>query len=73
VNTVYLSRRNLLALLSKLDRAGLGETTERTIIKRDTVHPQYACTVPTAVVAVEDFDYYTDREAGAVLPADLPR
>jgi hypothetical protein len=38
---VYLTRRNLLALLSKLDRAAAGENTECTILKQDTLHPHY--------------------------------
>jgi hypothetical protein len=72
MNRVYLTRRNLLSLLSKLDRKAKGEETECTIIKRDTVHPEYPTTVTTAVIAVEDVDYYSDRPAGAVYPADEP-
>ena len=69
MNRIYLSRRNLLTLLNKLDREG----SARTIIKNDTVHPRYPATIgPIAVIAVEDGEYYTDREAGAVHPADEP-
>ena len=68
---VYLTRRNLLALLSKLDRAAAGEQTERTLIKQDTVHPKYPCTDVILVTAVEDADYYSDREPGDVHPADI--
>jgi hypothetical protein len=68
VNTVYLTRRNLLTLLNKLDRPD----SSRTIIKCDTDHPKYPCTRMTAVIAVEDADYYTDRQAGPVHPMDEP-
>ena len=71
--TVYLSRRNLLTLLSKLDRAAAGEVTKSTIIKHDNRHPKYPQTMASiTVVAVEDGDYYTDRIAGAVHPSDDP-
>ena len=73
---VYLSRRNLLTLLSKLDRnLELAEASECTIIKQDTVHPMYPCTDVIYVTAVEDADYYVtgDRLAGRVHPADDPR
>ena len=70
---VYLSRRNLLSLLSKLDRQAKGEPTECTIIKHDNVHPKYPQTMKEIyVVAVEDADYYIDRDPGAVHPADDP-
>ncbi len=72
MRTVYLSRRNLLALLSKLDRAKAGEATTRTILKLDTVHPKYPSSAPTQLIAVEDEDYYTDRPAGPVDPRDIP-
>lgn len=67
---VYLTRSNLLALISKLDRAALGQTTARTLVKRDTVHPVYPCSDEISVTAVEDEDYYTDRPAGEIHPAD---
>lgn len=70
---IYLSRRNLLTLLSKLDRAAAGDITERTIIKSDMSHSQYPQTMQHALVtAVEDIDYYTDRLPGAVHPKDTP-
>lgn len=68
---VYLTRRNLLALISKLDRAAQGELTKRTIVKRDTVHPIYPCSDEIFVTAVEDEDYYIDREPGTINPADI--
>lgn len=62
MNTVYLSRRNLLTLLRKLD----DPTSARTLVKRDVEHPTYPCSTVTAVVAVEDDYYYVDREPGPV-------
>lgn len=67
---VYLSRRNLLALLSKLDRVKKGELSACTIIKMDTQNEKFPMTVPVVVTAVEDADYYHDREPGPVLPVD---
>lgn len=72
MNIVYLTRRNLLALLSKLDRKKKGDDTFCTIIKEDTVHAKFPCTTPTQITAVEDEDYYTDRTPGFVHPKDVP-
>lgn len=69
--TVYLSRRNLLVLLSKLDRnlkaPGISACT---IVKRDTVHQKYPCSEVTNVIAVENGEYYDDRRAGQMHPED---
>lgn len=73
MQTVYLTRRNLLTLLSKLDRKKAGEDTACTLHKRDTVHPKYPCSDTVAVIALEDADYYIDREPGAVNSADVPK
>jgi hypothetical protein len=71
-STVYLSRRNLEALLSKLDRKANGEETACTIVKRDNVHPVYPQTMEEiAVIAVEDDAYYAHRRAGDVYPDDV--
>lgn len=71
--TVYLSRRNLLTLLSKLDRTAEGYTSACTIIKRDTNHPTHAQNFESiVVVAVEDEVYYVDRAPGEVHHADVP-
>lgn len=67
---VFLSRRNLLTLLSKLDRTEAGDYSNCTIIKSDTVHPQYPSSDVIQVTALEDKDYYTDRPAGIMHPAD---
>lgn len=71
---VYLSRRNLLALLSKLDRVKAGGTSARTIIKTDDKHPKYPQSTPVIfVTALEDEEYYTDRRPGPMHPADEDR
>ena len=51
---VYLTKRNLLSLLSKLDRKAKGEDTQCTIIKYDTIHKKYPQTMHSCrVEAVE--------------------
>lgn len=69
---LYLTRRNLLTLLSKLDRKSEGEVTACTIVKRDVLHPQFPSTDEIMVTALEDAEYYTDREPGEVLIVDEP-
>ena len=69
---LYLTRRNLLTLLSKLDRAKRGEVTTRTLVKQDTVHPVYPCSTVIQITALEDWEYYTDRAPGPVHPKDRP-
>jgi hypothetical protein len=61
---LYLTRKNLTALLTKLDREG----SHCTIIKSDTVHPKYPLkgTDYVYVTAVEDEDYYINRPAGVM-------
>ncbi len=71
MQVLYLTRRNLTTLLSKLDRKRAGEKTQCTLVKRDTVHSQYPCTDVIFITALEDADYYTDREPGPVNPADV--
>lgn len=68
---IYLSRRNLLTLLSKLNRKAKGEPTACTLLKQDNKHPVYPQTMKQILVtALEDEEYYTDREAGPVNPID---
>lgn len=57
---VFLSRKNLEDLLRKLDNP----MSARSIIKSDTTHPKYPCSVSVLVTAVENKDYYTDRRHG---------
>lgn len=63
---LYLSRRNLLALLKKLDGVKEGIPSACSIVKRDTTHPDYPSTTNVQVTAVEDEDYYTDRSPGVM-------
>jgi hypothetical protein len=70
---VYLTRRNLLTLLNKLDRTAKGDPSACTIVKFDRVHPKYPCTDVISVTAVEDADYYIDREPGRMLEKDEPK
>ncbi len=56
---LYLSQRNLTALLEKLDAVRSGETSACTIIKNDTAHPVYPQTLRRiSVIAVEEQDRY---------------
>lgn len=74
VEHVFLSRHNLLTLLSKLDRKAKGEDTQCTIIKKDDTHAKYPQSCPMIVVtAIEDGEYYDTREAGEVHPLDDKR
>lgn len=68
---LYLTRRNLLTLLSKLDRKAAGEDTECTLIKSDTAHSEFPCTEVFVVGAVEDADYYVNRKPGVVNEKDV--
>lgn len=70
MQTVYLTRRNLLALLSKLDRVKAGGESACRLGKHDTTHPTYPCTDDINVIAVEDEAYYTDRTAGGIHPSE---
>jgi hypothetical protein len=72
---IYLTRRNLETLLSKLDRAKVGEITSCTICKRDYDHPKFPFSFKdyVNVTAVEDEDYYTDRVPGEVFYKDEPK
>lgn len=72
MNQIYLTRRNLLTLLSKLDRQKAGEETACTIIKHDTAHEKFPIREAVAVTALEDEVYYYDREPGDVHFADHP-
>lgn len=72
MQTLYLTRRNLLTLLSKLDRVRAGEQSKCTLIKQDTAHPIYPSTDVVKVIALEDEVYY-DRVPGEVHPKDAPK
>ena len=77
---VYLTRRNLLTLISKLDRKGKGEKTACTIVKADNLHENYPQTMKSlSVIAVEfggnftGSKLYIDRGLLKVLLSDLDR
>jgi len=73
-HTIYLSRRNLLALLSKLDRQAAGDATACAIIKHSNPADPYCNTMDqVTVVAVADEEFYTTRQPGAMHPADEAR
>lgn len=70
---IYLSRRNLEALLSKLDRLEVGEETACAIIKVQGGTEEYKQTMKSIkVIAVPDDLYYAamNRPAGMMHPAD---
>ena len=68
METIYLSRRNLLALLEKLDHVKQGGVSHCGIVKNDTKHPTFPASVgPVMVFAVEDEKYYTDRAPGIMM------
>lgn len=71
---VYLSRRNLLTLLSKLDGVKAGEASLCTLVKYDTVHPTCPQSHPVIrVTAVEDENYYFERSAGVIRESNATR
>jgi hypothetical protein len=70
---IYLSRRNLLTLLSKLDRKKKGESTACGLIKQKNLDDPFVQSMDACLVtAVEDSEYYTARDAGEVHPSDDP-
>ncbi len=75
MDQIYLSRRNLLILLSKLDRQKeFGDITACSIIKCDDQHPTHPQTMSACMItAVEDEEYYVDRQPGEMLAVDEER
>jgi hypothetical protein len=70
-HTIYLSRRNLLTLLSKLERLEAGEETGCAIIKYANPTDPYCNTIDQVkVVAVPDDEFYTNRSPGIMHPLD---
>jgi len=68
---IYLSRRNLMMLLSKLDRARDGEITACSIIKYQNDKDVFVQSMDAiAVTAVEDSALYANRSAGPMHEAD---
>ena len=68
---VYLSKRNLLTLLAKLEREEAGEVTACALIKNKGADPTYQQTMDKImVIAVSDKEYYKDHAPNEVNPAD---
>lgn len=62
---IYLSRRNLLTLLSKLDRLEAGDSTACSIIKYANPTDPYCNTIDSIMVtAIPDELFYTNRDPG---------
>ena len=73
-HTLYLSRRNLIALLSKLDRQEAGDETACAIVKSANPSDPYCNTIDqVTVIAIPDEKFYTNRSPGAMHPADEAR
>lgn len=71
---LYLSKRNLLTLLSKLERFEKGDETKCTVIKYANHLDPYSTTVDEImVIAIPDEKYYVNRPAGEVHPLDEPK
>lgn len=65
---VYLTRRNLETLLTKLDKVRAGEVSLCTIVKTDTAHSTHPQSHDhITVTAVENEDYYVDRPPGVMV------
>ena len=68
---IYLSKRNLLALLSKLDRQAAGDATACAIVKYSNPTDPYCNTIDQVVVtAVADEEFYANRAPGVMHPLD---
>ena len=68
---IYLSKRNLLALLSKLDRLENGDETACAIVKYANPSDPYCNTIDQVVVtAVADEEFYANRQPGVMHPLD---
>jgi hypothetical protein len=58
-----------LALLAKLDKKKEGGKTFCSIVKNDNMHPKYPQSMSwIKITALEDEEYYTDREPGPIAP-----
>jgi hypothetical protein len=68
---IYLSKRNLLTLLSKLERLEHGDETACAIVKYANPADPYCNTIKEVmVIAVPDEKFYTNRAPGAMHPLD---
>jgi hypothetical protein len=70
-NKIYLSKRNLLTLLSKLERLEQGDQTACAIVKYANPTDPYCNTIDEVmVIAIPDNEFYTNRAPGVMHPAD---
>ena len=68
---IYLSKRNLLTLLSKLERLEAGEDTKCTIIKNKNPLDPYCNTIDrVAIIAIPDEKFYVNRNPGPMHPKE---
>ena len=68
---IYLSKRNLLTLLSKLERFEAGDDTACAIVKCANPLDPYCNTInEILVVAVPDEKFYINRKPGNIHPLD---
>ena len=71
---IYLSKRNLLTLLSKLERLEQGQDTQCALVKYANPLDPYCNTIDTVIViAVPDDKFYTTRSPGSMHPLDEPK
>lgn len=71
---IYLSKRNLLTLFSKLERFEKGEETACAIIKHSNPLDAYSNSMDEITVyAIPDEYYYVKRTFGEVHPKDDPK
>lgn len=74
MHQIFLSKRNLLTLLSKIERYERGEETACTIIKYKNPSDPYVNTMDACIVtALPDDKLYVNRGAGEMHPADEER
>ena len=70
-NKIYLSKRNLLTLLSKLERLEQGDQTACAIVKYANPTDPYCNTIDEVmVIAIPDNEFYTNRAPGVMHPSD---
>lgn len=71
---IYLSKRNLLTLLSKLERLEQGQDTKCAIVKYANPLDPFCNTInEVMVIAVPDDKFYAARQAGEMHPLDEER
>ena len=68
---LFLSKRNLLTLLSKLERLEEGQTTACAIVKHANTMDPYCNTIDEImVIAIPDELFYVNRAPGPMHPLD---